>query len=91
MSQNNDTVADQYEDVEDDRDSPRFEEGLCYTPYTAPPESERITALWRSQQPLEEFLLFYSFIAEANDDIPQTAMSIVTQNMNQREKLIKLL
>ena len=64
---------------------------MNYTPYAAPPESERITALWKSQQPLEEFLLFYAFISEANDDISLTAMSIVSENMSQKERLSSML
>ena len=85
LAANNETHEDE------ESHSPRFEDGLCYTPYAGPPEQERITALWKTQQPLEEFLLFFAFISEANDDIPLMAMSIVSENMNQRGRLVDLL
>lgn len=82
LAMNNETVAEQ--------DSPRQgEDALSYTAYRPPPEQDRILALWRSQQPLGEFLLFFAFMQDANEDIPSTAMSIISEDMSQRESLVQ--
>lgn len=87
LLQNEETLAD--DDLED-QDKHNAHVASNYEPFKQPPEIDKTQSLWRNQQPLDEFLLFYSFIVDPNSDIPLTAMSAVSENMTQRERVVQL-
>lgn len=81
LGANNETLADE-------NDNEQMTMG--YAKYIPVTESKQIAALWKNMQPLEEFMLYFVFSDEANEEIPETAMSIISQNMSQRENLLQL-